>query len=33
VAEGLAEMSKPEAEAMIFEQSTEAVEEIAQGCE
>jgi ABC-type glycerol-3-phosphate transport system substrate-binding protein len=33
VAEGLAEMSKPEAEAMIFEQSTEGVEEIAKGCE
>jgi hypothetical protein len=33
VAAGLAEMSKPDAEAMIFEKSTEAVEEIAQGCE
>jgi hypothetical protein len=33
VAEGLAEMSKPDAEAMIFEKSTEGVEEIAQGCE
>lgn len=33
VAEGVAEMSEQEAEAMVFEKSTEGIEEIAKGCE